>query len=338
MLCHTWMMDVYMRQNVTLEEVNDRLILRFLGGIVFLSLVIILGIVGNGHVLLIYYRKFKPTNYRIYVIWLAMIDLFNCVICAPFVIYYLLHPVNYPSELFCKIFRFILYFCGVSSTASLVPIAMDRGKKVLMPLKKQISTTHAKVMCVLSLLVGLVFSWPAPILFGINTEPTGIPGLTGRRCLTEDRFVDSKEIVLFNLVLMVFFWLVTAILTIIYSLIGRQICIHGPLRKNTTLQSTITSETDISNNASLSIQSVQRSTVTLLLVTFVYIFSAAVFHILSLIFFLSPDFDCNLSFGESVAFYTFIWSYFVNSVCNPFIYGFRDKTFSKELKRLYRHS
>jgi hypothetical protein len=263
------MMDLYTKKNVTLEEVNDRLIVRFLGGIFFLSILMVVGLIGNAHVLFIYHRKFRRTNYRIYVLWLAMLDMFNCgisapfvifyllhpanfpssefckifrfilyfcvvanpgipvgsefipkrmgagqdnvnatmrlnkhmtfawveVICdfngamwlamldmfncgisAPFVIFYLLHPANFPSSEFCKIFRFILYFCGVASTASLVPIAIDRGRKILAPLKSQITSTQAKVMCLLSLIVALTLSWPAPILFGINSEPTGIPG------------------------------------------------------------------------------------------------------------------------------------------------------------------
>ena len=247
-ICHKWMMDLYTKKNVTLEEVNDRLIVRFLGGIFFLSILMVVGLIGNAHVLFIYHRKFRRTNYRIYVLWLAMLDMFNCGISAPFVIFYLLHPANFPSSEFCKIFRFILYFCGVASTASLVPIAIDRGRKILAPLKSQITSTQAKVMCLLSLIVALTLSWPAPILFGINSEPTGIPGLRGRRCLTEDRFVKSREIIIFNLAHFVYFLVVTALLLIVYSLIARIIWIHGTFR-NTFQQSSVNSDIFNSNNS-----------------------------------------------------------------------------------------
>ena len=336
-ICHKWMMDLYTKKNVTLEEVNDRLIVRFLGGICFLSILMVVGLIGNAHVLFIYHRKFRRTNYRIYVLWLAMLDMFNCGISAPFVIFYLLHPANFPSSELCKIFRFILYFCGVASTASLVPIAIDRGRKILAPLKSQITSTQAKVMCLLSLIVALSLSWPAPILFGINSEPTGIPGLRGRRCLTEDRFVKSREIIIFNLAHLVYFLVVTALLLIVYSLIARIIWIHGTFR-NTFQHSSVNSDIFDSNYSIPRFTSLHRSTLTLLVVTLVYILSALAYHALALVYFLIPGFDCSLSLPGAILYYTFIWSYFINSACNPFIYGFRDNTFRMEMKRLYKGS
>lgn len=331
-ICHKWMMDLYLKQNVTLAEVNDILLLRFLGGICFLSVLVVTGLIGNAHVLYIYYRKFRLTNYRIYVLWLAMLDMFNCGISAPCVIFYLLHPVTFPSEIFCKIFRFLLYFCNVASTASLIPIAIDRGRKILSPLKSQITTTQAKMMCIMSLFVGLVLAWPAPILFGIYSERTGIPGLKGKRCLIEDKYVKSKEVTVFNMVHFIYFFVVTALLTIVYSLISRQMCIHGSFRQSFQ-QPYI--DADISKENAPRLTSIQRSTLTLLLVTLVYILSALAYHILALVFFSSPNFDCSLSLPGAIIYYTFIWSYFINSAINPFIYGFRDDTFRKEIKRLY---
>jgi hypothetical protein len=55
-------MDLYTKKNVTLEEVNDRLIVRFLGGIFFLSILMVVGLIGNAHVLFIVSVLFCNTN------------------------------------------------------------------------------------------------------------------------------------------------------------------------------------------------------------------------------------------------------------------------------------
>ena len=178
--CHEWVhryIDANATSSVTLDDVNRVLTLRLLGGIIFLSSLIVIGLFGNVHVLYVYCRKYKKSNYRIYVLWLAILDILNCTITAPLVIFYLFTPVVYPNDIFCKIFRFMLYFFAMCSTSALVVIAVDRCRKVLKPLKRQITTTQAKKLCVLCLLVALVLSWPAIVLFGLTDAPTGIPGL-----------------------------------------------------------------------------------------------------------------------------------------------------------------
>jgi type IV secretory pathway TrbL component len=77
-------------------QVNEKLVLRFLGGMSLVCFLISIGLVGNAHVLYIYTRIFKPgSNYRIFVIFLAMLDVFNLAVSAPMVVYYLVHPVTF---------------------------------------------------------------------------------------------------------------------------------------------------------------------------------------------------------------------------------------------------
>lgn len=78
-----------------------------------------------------------------------------------------------------------------------------------------------------------------------------------------------------------------------------------------------------------------RTTGTLFMVTLAYIVSAIPHHVLSVMFFVKPSFDCSLSLLEGQFYYTFIWSYFINSAINPFIYSFRDSKFRHEVKTIY---
>lgn len=176
--CHVWVKDFLPSdRNITLEFANQILVTRLIGGIIFLGFLIVIGLVGNAHVIYIYTRKFKNSNYRIYVLWLAILDIFNCCVTAPLVITYLCFPVTFQSDAFCKIYRFVLYFVSICSTCALVVIATDRCRKVTRPLGSQITTPQARLMCAACVGVSLLLSWPALVLYGITDEPTGIPGL-----------------------------------------------------------------------------------------------------------------------------------------------------------------
>lgn len=176
--CHTWVKDYLPRdRNITLELANQILVTRLIGGVIFLAILIVIGLVGNAHVIYVYTRKFKNSNYRIYVLWLAILDIFNCSVSAPLVIIYLCNAVTFQSEVFCKTYRFILYFASICSTCALVVIAIDRCRKVTRPLGTQITTSQARLMCAACLGISLLLSWPALVLYGITDEPTGIPGL-----------------------------------------------------------------------------------------------------------------------------------------------------------------
>lgn len=177
--CHTWIKEYLPSdRNITLEFANQILVTRLIGGIIFVGILIVIGLVGNAHVIYVYSRKFKNSNYRIYVLWLAILDIFNCSVSAPMVVIYLCYPVTFQTEAFCKIYRFILYFASICSTCALVVIAIDRCRKVTAPLGIQITSVQARLLCSSCFVVSAVLSWPALILYRITEEPTGIPGLT----------------------------------------------------------------------------------------------------------------------------------------------------------------
>lgn len=333
--CYEWMGHVLRNPNVTLQEINDHLILRFLGGITLLAVLLIIGLIGNAHVIYIYLRKFKNSNYRLYVLWLAMLDILNCCVGAPLVIVYLMYPVTFPSEIFCKIYRFVLYYLAVASTCALVVIAIDRCRKVWKPLGRQITTKQARTMCVVSALISVMFCFPAPILYGNSTVETGIPGLQGTRCLTQDNFKNSKYMVFYQISLIGFFFFVSALLIVVYTLIGKRILQHSNFRMENSLQMSPTKRREVEVSSMISGPSLRRTTKTLFTVTLAYILSALPHHCLAILFFVKPSLDCEMNLLQSQIYYTFIWSYFVNMAINPFIYGFRDKKFRNEIKYMY---
>lgn len=334
--CHTWIAEELKGVNVTLHILNDQLVRRNYGGIALLICFCVFGLLGNIHVLYIYSKQYKKSNYRIFVLFLSILDVINCTIVAPLVVAYLFFPLTFPSDVFCKIFRTILYFMAISSTLSLVSIAIDRYRKICHPFREQFTTKHVKLLCLGSLLVGSLLTWPAPILWGLSTVESGIPGITGKRCFTSDDFKTTAINFqgLYNATLILFYFLVSSTLIIIYIHIGRYIRKNNEFRDAQRRMSVKYEEEAVKAAGN----SARKSTITLSAVTITYVLSALPHHLLATLIFLVPNFDCNLSLIGSQVYYTFIWSYFINSVVNPLIYGIRDRKFRFAVKRLYRKS
>ncbi|KAK3088795.1 hypothetical protein FSP39_023790 [Pinctada imbricata] len=323
--CHSWI-DIQSIQEASIEELNNIHIPRYLGGICLLCLVVVLGLIGNIHVFLVYLRKsFNPSNYRIYVLWLASLDIFNCAVVAPLVIQYQLQSMTYPSNILCKIFRFLLYFTAVASTSSLVVIAIDRHRRVTNPLANQLSHKHAKLLCLVSFAVGVVLSWPAIFLYELTEVNSGVEGLAGNRCFFTSEVKAFQFF--FNVILIAFFFIVSLTLIIVYLRIGREINRQQRFRDSVRRPSLRPLERNTRPRLN--------STITLRTVTIAYILCALPHHALVIPILAMPNFDCILSLPAAVLYYTFIWTYFINSVLNPFIYGIKDPKFRSALKSVY---
>lgn len=317
--------------NVTLKDINEAFRTRNLGGIIFVSILMVIGLIGNIHVLLIYALKFKVSNYKIYILMLAALDLTNCCLSMPLVIMYLSFPFMYPSNIFCKIFRFILYYVSVASTIILVVIAVDRFRKICKPLGFQFSVRHTKILCISVLLFTLCLTWPVPVLYGDSTVHTGIDGITGTRCFTVDKFKDTNYQAEFNALLTIVFIVITLILAILYYCIVRDVRLHNKIRWE--CQMSQSSHKNMSRK--LLNRRGRKTTITLFAVTVGYVASALPHHALALFIFIKKDLDCILTFEQGLTYYMFVWIFLANNCINPIIYGFSDNRFRRELKRFY---
>ena len=78
-----------------LQDLNYQEAKQYIGGVVFVSIIMIIGIIGNLHVLYVYSFRIKPSNYRIFILTLAVLDLLTCVIGMPFIIMDLRNPLTF---------------------------------------------------------------------------------------------------------------------------------------------------------------------------------------------------------------------------------------------------
>jgi len=207
----------------TLDSLNDAIALTRLGGILFVAILMIVGVMGNAHALYIYLNKFKDSNRRIFIISLAALDFTTCSIGMPFAIADLRNPLEFDYAILCKSFRFLSYIMSVGSICLLIVIALDRYQKICRPMRKSFTRRQSKIACGISLIIAVVLSWPAFVLYGRSTYMLSIDGIHGITCFTEDQYRDTNYQIYFMAGLFLLTGIAGVILILLYISIQRAI-------------------------------------------------------------------------------------------------------------------
>ncbi|CAC5386699.1 unnamed protein product [Mytilus coruscus] len=150
---------------------------------------------------------------------------------------------------------------------------------------------------------------------GIYTVDTVIPDVKGLRCWTDDDYKNTVYPRIYYIVLYIFNFLVIPILLIVYAQILKFLHTHGKggVRVKT-----------------------EKTTITLLAVSAAFLLSAIPHYSLVVTTRIQKDFNCKMTFSEGLAYYTFVFSILLNNAVNPFIYGFLDTKFQREMRRILK--
>lgn len=113
-------------QTYTVSELNYEEAKQHVGGVVFIAVLMVIGFVGNLHVLFVYAFRMKPSNHRTFILVLGIMDFMSCTVGMPFIIVDLRNPLTFTISSACKLLRFINYFITSSSTLILLTLAIER--------------------------------------------------------------------------------------------------------------------------------------------------------------------------------------------------------------------
>lgn len=321
--CFVWINDFIESNVTTLEDLNYFFLERHLGGIIFISIMMIFGLIGNLSVIFIFVTKFKATNYinyRTYTIWLASLDMANCVLGMPFLLVYHTHYLTFPNTVICKGGRFVNVFTANASGFLLLVIAIDRYIHVCKPFNlSKLTDKQTKISCTIAALLGIFISWPSLVLFGKHTvgkhNYDKLPfNVNGTRCWEDDRYEKQNFLSDYYIVLSALSFIITIFLFIIYSLIVRYI---------------------YKNKVANRVKHTKKVTLILLAVTVAYVVSSLPHNILLVVLLKNFGLQCGLTFTEGSLLYTFVWLNLVNNTVNPIIYGYSDANFRQQLREFF---
>ncbi|KAL3858428.1 hypothetical protein ACJMK2_013019 [Sinanodonta woodiana] len=210
-------------QDFQLEQLEKEKVLQNIGGIIFVSLLMILGIGGNSVAIFVYLRKYKQSLYRTFIVSLAIVDLATCCVPMMFIILKLRYPIHLFGSWACKMLAFLIYSMCIGSSMILVTIAGERYRKICVPHGMQFSARMSKYICIIDGLLGMVLAWPAAVLYGNKSVTNGQNKIVGTECDVSDDFADTNYPVYFNIFLLCIVLATFIVLSSIYAFIGKQI-------------------------------------------------------------------------------------------------------------------
>ena len=126
--------------------------------IIFIIVIMLLGIVGNLHTILVYWFYYKKNKIRNFVLTLSAVDMLSCCSIHPYFVY--MFSNAYHQSVFACTIHSLLPSLILFSYGLLTVIAIDRFRMILTPLAKQLSYSQSKVVCVMSGVCGLIMMVP----------------------------------------------------------------------------------------------------------------------------------------------------------------------------------
>jgi len=221
--------DYEMMYNITQTDITEP---NLLAAMIFTGCLAGIGFPGNILVLLVFGLKHKPSFYRTIILTLTMYDTLLCGITLPFEIYDMHNNFTFRAgEWTCKLFRTFNYFLVFNSGYTVLFMAIDRFKRVVRPLKIQMSLRHAHIGTVIIFIVSVVLTVPNLFIRGIRVVQLR-ENITGYDCTISDEYTNSQVPTIYNLVLLLLCIATIATLMFLYIRIEHEIIVHFRYRKD----------------------------------------------------------------------------------------------------------
>lgn len=223
--------------NETLDELNIRYAHKLLPFTLILGLLCFIGIVGNSIVIMVflYSREYRNTNFKIFVLCLAFVDLMSSITLLPAEMVKTRHFFLISDHVPCKVKCFFNIFAMNASAYILLVICIDRYRKVCQPLKKQIWPSLAIKILVGAVLLSFLFSIPAPILCGVTEHlKNNFNGanITVYVCSAEKKYHHSVFRYTYKFGLSVLLVIIAVALIVMYVMIMRVVIKHWGKRES----------------------------------------------------------------------------------------------------------
>ncbi|KAH3817637.1 neuropeptide FF receptor 2-like [Dreissena polymorpha] len=238
-----------------IQALNDKMAHLMVPATVYISVLMVFGLVGNLMVCYYYGVKTKLTTNTFFIVVLAFYDIIVCTISMPTEIADIELYYTFANSIACKMLRFVTYFAEIGSVFTLVAIAIDRFKKICRLTKPQMGIRTAKFVSLGISGIAFMLSWPSLVIYGsiqVPIQNTYGLHLMGLDCTSTKDVNYQKYVWVFNGLHFILFVVFLVVLIVLYSIIGHKIFSHKkrllkykPNKKRT--QSSIEVETSLSD-------------------------------------------------------------------------------------------
>ena len=172
----------------------------------YILLLMVAGLVGNTVVFLVYYRRFKPSVTRTFILAMCVCDLLTNTLSFPADILEIGFHNTFNHTWACRLTRTVKTYLGCLSASILVAVALDRYRRICRPFSaEQASSKSVFVTLVVCALGTLAITVPYTVLAGRQTVRFEGTNITGFKCSISDVYVKSRFYVIYQAILGVLF-------------------------------------------------------------------------------------------------------------------------------------
>ncbi|XP_056007191.1 orexin receptor type 2-like [Ostrea edulis] len=177
----------------------------------------LIGIIGNILVLHVFGTRINASsNYRVFVIFLSIVDLFTCIAHVAKEMSRMIFVYNQGNLMYiCQISHYIGNSVGYASVLIISVIAFERYKKICTPFKPQITVTHSKIICVSTVLLSFLVDVPIYLIHG--RRYVLVENINATRCAIDNKY-DSDLLPIVHLGFVVAAAAIFIIITIVLQI------------------------------------------------------------------------------------------------------------------------
>ena len=230
-----------------LEKLNNDEVIRQIPLMVYLFLISLAGIPGNGLVCYIYKSQYSMSSSRWFIFFLGAVDIILCVVILPCELATLFQQYTFTNRIWCKFSAFFNLLMLISLGLTLLVVSIDRYRKVCKPLGWQINFKIARILCAACCTFSVVISLPVFAVYDIYEFK--IENLTVKASECSFRKSLEQSAIAFYYVAFGMTVFVGALLTIciLYCIIGRNIREHlrkDKIKRHISLTASMARKTD----------------------------------------------------------------------------------------------
>ena len=309
---------------------------------IFLSIVLIVGIIGNIFVIFIFATKMRKDKKgaRYFIPIFAVSDLMVCIASEINTISESLHWTSFHLDMLCKTLMFFLLQTMMTSSSFLLAIAVQRFIKICRPTAKQMTLFWRRITIVLVIVANTSYSIPTAIVSGVQETSVvynniSITGETGNNKYPRFQLIYGGILILI---------IVTNIVATAGLYTPIALVIYRRFRKR-HIQRTSVEETEIrrtSGKISVRIangvasgqltrqkpkrdrQSQTNFNVMFFVIIFIYLVSYIPTAVVLIYVTVDDAIWTTSSYGEIRSYFFLIRTYVFNHAANPFVYAYFD--------------
>ncbi|KAJ8302158.1 hypothetical protein KUTeg_021145 [Tegillarca granosa] len=320
--------------NITLSEAEQIYFYENLPTVIYLIFVSVIGTFGNIHTIIIYLLHYKPSHHRIFILFLAFVDIIPCCFLIPdTIVFSLRYRYTLNVDVNCKLLIFFVEAFGLSSVTILTVFSIERYFKICCSVEKHFSCPKIKIVCCLVISGAFFFCIPFLIYFG-NDYPMQ-DSHVWKTCTVLNMYRDkiifrSYLVTIFGLCILMF---ITA--TVAYLLLG---CSLYTQNRRSVFENVheMNNDFDFRPRRHSSFGKPTKTIFMFFMATFIsYVF----FLSAQITVFLLTYWDSGLMLQSLGRFYGILLRFhYMSHAVNPIVYGFLDIHFRQKCKQLYKCS